>query len=66
MTVDLQGFDPDDVSVGVAGRNLVITADGREVGRFPVDLPPSRTTNARLNNGVLEVRIRPAGSEADE
>jgi HSP20 family molecular chaperone IbpA len=66
VTVDLQGFDPDDVSVGVVGRNLVVTADGREVGRFPVDLPPSRTTNARLNNGVLEVRIRPAGSETDE
>lgn len=58
VTVDLRDFDPDDVKVGLGDGELVVSVDGRRVDRIPIDLPSYETTNARINNGVLQVRIR--------
>ncbi|RDI72141.1 gas vesicle protein GvpH [Halopelagius longus] len=66
VTVDLRDFDPDDVTVGLDDDELVVAVDGSQVDRVPVDVPPERNTTARLNNGVLQVRIEPEEGRTDE
>lgn len=67
VTVDLRDFDPDDVTVGLNDDDeLVVAVDGSRVDRIPVDVPPERNTTARLNNGVLQVRIEPREGGTDE
>lgn len=66
VTVDLSDFDPDDVKVGLDDGELVVTVDGRRLDRIPIDLPSYDRTNARINNGVLQVRIRSDEAGDDE
>lgn len=62
VTADVVGIDPGDLSVCVdhGADDLVLAEDGRVVER--VDLPwrSVDATDVRLNNGVLEVRLRPS------
>lgn len=59
VTADVAGVDPDDVTVGLDDDVLVVAVEGRPLER--VDLPwDESTTEARVNNGVLTVRARPA------
>ncbi|SFG61451.1 Molecular chaperone IbpA, HSP20 family [Halopelagius inordinatus] len=66
VTVDLSDFDPDDVKVGLDDGELVVTVDGRRLDRIPIDLPSYDRTNARINNGVLQVRIHSDEAGGDD
>ncbi|WP_254765724.1 Hsp20/alpha crystallin family protein [Salinilacihabitans rarus] len=59
VTADVAGVDPDDVTVGFDDDVLVVAVEDRPLER--VDLPwEGSTAEARVNNGVLTVRARPA------
>lgn len=64
ITADIPGASKDDISVGINPKTntLVISTDETVLTR--VDLPghSPETTNVWFNNGVLEVRLRSAGS----
>lgn len=69
VIVDVSGVDPDDVTVGFDGPELVVGVSGRELER--VDVPwAERSAEATIKNAVLTVRIEretPAdGGEVDE
>lgn len=65
VTAELPGVEEEDLSVGidVPSNDLVIAAEGRTIER--VSLPWASTDAARVwfNNGVLEIRLRPAGED---
>lgn len=66
VRAELPGVSEEDLSVGidVHADELVIAADGRTIDR--IALPWSSTEAAKVwyNNGVLDVRLRPAEDEA--
>lgn len=71
VRAELPGVSEEDLSVGidVHSDELVVAADGRTIDR--VALPWSSTDAAKVwyNNGILEVRLRPAeddGGAVDE
>lgn len=68
VTAELPGVSEDDLSVGIDVRSneFVIAADGRSIER--IALPWSSTVAAKVlfNNGVLEVRLKPADDDEGE
>jgi hypothetical protein len=66
VIADVADYDANDLLVGLEDDDVVILADGRVVDRIRADPPDDRTTEARLNNGILVFRIRPDESDDDE
>ena len=62
VTADVPGATKDDLSVGIdPGTNeLVIGRDGTVLERVPLPWQSPEPTTVWFNNGVLEVRVRPA------
>lgn len=62
VTADVPGAGIEDVSVGIDPRTneLVINRDDAVVGRVDLPYESPEATQVWFNNGVLEVRIRPA------
>lgn len=62
VTVDIPGADRDDLSIGLDPRTneLVIGVRGTVLERVDPPWRSVEATRASFNNGVLEVRLRPA------
>ena len=61
VTTDLAGVDPDQITVGFDGPELVIGVEGRELER--VRSPwRSQDAEAAIHNGILTVRVVPIRS----
>lgn len=67
VVADLSGADRDDVTAGIdADRNeLVVAVDGRVAGRVDLPWDPVEVTESTYNNGVLQIRLRPAAESTD-
>ncbi|NGM69019.1 Hsp20/alpha crystallin family protein [Natronolimnobius sp. AArcel1] len=66
VTADINGIEPDDVTVGFDESVLVIGVSGQELDRVEVPWPDGqRTSNATVKNGVLTVHVEPIADESD-
>ena len=68
VVADLPLTDPEDLRAGIErdGTDLVISTNGRVVGRVVLPWESTETTRARFHKGVLELRLRPAGDPGPE
>jgi HSP20 family molecular chaperone IbpA len=65
VVADLLGADPDDVTAGIDPERseLVVATGGRVVGRVSLPWDPVEIVETSFNNGVLQVRLRPAAGD---
>lgn len=64
VTADINGIEPDDVTVGFDESMLVIGVSGQELERIEIPWADGqRTSNATIKNGVLTVQIEPISGD---
>ena len=61
VTADVVGVDEDDLTAGVdrETNTLVLAVDGEAIERIPLEWEAVDVVAASLNNGVLELHLRP-------